>query len=469
VVPPNSVTIGGAGGVPTAGSPGERHLLAAIERAARAPHGWSALVLHLSRLTPPDPRPYHRRIARALMQDAAQRADGQLFALRNADLVLLTRDGDQPGAAVPPNLSNATGERLRRLYGREAGNTAAVVSEWRLPRDTAKLATYAAERLGEPEIATADETPAPPAELVDAVAAAIAGARPQDIIRRQAAVRLDPAGGGAGVTMRPCFRELTFSLDALEARLPASLRIEQDLALMLHLGRYLDQRMLQVLELDQGSASPLDITAQAGGARTGMALHLNLTLPGVLSEGFGLFAARCREIGTGLGVEVSLVEAAADPSAFSRAGGRLRDMGARLVLDGVSHLALVLTRPASLQADLLKLGWSPRMAALPSDEQGVLARAVAAADPARIVLHHAGSEAAVRWGLAHGIRLFQGRHVDQMLAVQRMLACPAANGCTLAQCVARAGATGLTGRAGCTNLPLLDAGMPAVLAAGTKP
>ncbi len=138
------------------------------------------------------------------------------------------------------------------------------------------------------------------------------------------------------------------------------------------------------------------------------------------------------------------------------------------MLDGVSHWALVLTRPARLQADLLKLGWSPRMAALPLEEQGILAHAVAEADPARIVLHHAGSEAALRWGLAHGIRLFQGRHVDQMLAVQRMLACPAASGCTLAQCVVRAGATGLTGRAGCTNLPLLDAGVPAMLAAGAK-
>ena len=74
----------------------------------------------------------------------------------------------------------------------------------------------------------------------------------------------------------------------------------------------------------------------------------------------------------------------------------------------------------------------------------------------------------MRWGLAQRLRMFQGRHVDQMLGVQRMLGCPDASACTLRQCVERASATGGAGRRSCTNLPLLDAGVPTatVLARG---
>jgi hypothetical protein len=66
----------------------ERMLLDALERALRAPRGKLAVALHLSRLRPP-PRPYHARIALALMQDTAQRTGGQVFTMRNTDLVLL--------------------------------------------------------------------------------------------------------------------------------------------------------------------------------------------------------------------------------------------------------------------------------------------------------------------------------------------------------------------------------------------
>ena len=363
------------------------------------------------------------------MQDAAERGEGQVFSLRNGDILLLSRDGAQPSAVVT--------DRLRRLFGREAGEAGGIVSEWRLPDGSPELLAYTAERLREPEVVTTKEAASPPAEIVDAVAIAIAGARPQDIIQRQAAVQLDPNGGEPAAAMRVSYRELTFSLDVLETRLPETMRPGQDPALLLHLGRYLDQRMLQILALERGSSAPLDI-----GANSTFALHLNLSLPGALSEALAALAAQCRAVGRPLGVEVSMLEAVADPSTFDRARVRLKELGVRLILDGVTHLALQLTRPAMLRADLLKLIWSPRILDMPKEELAALTRAVAESEPARIVLQRAETEAAVRWGLTNRIRLFQGRHVDQMLAVQRMLACPGAPACTLQQCVERARATG---------------------------
>jgi hypothetical protein len=77
-----------------------------------------------------------------------------------------------------------------------------------------------------------------------------------------------------------------------------------------------------------------------------------------------------------------------------------------------------------------------------------------------VVLHGADSEAAIGWGLAHGVTRFQGRYIDTMLAVERLRACASARHCTLDQCRERASATGASGRFGCRNLPLLDLGAP---------
>ena len=428
---------------------GERQLLSAIERLARAPRGWSVVALHLSRLPPPGPRPYHRRIARAMLQDAAQRGDGQMFTLRNADLVLLFCDDSPP--------STPLAEQLRAVFTVGGADPAAIVSDWKLPHAGAVLLAYTVERLGDAEAKVAEEPAAPPPGLVDMAVAAIGDAQPQDFIQRQIAVLLDPPGGAFGTGMRVAYHELTFSLDLLEGHTPAPQRLQRDPALLLHLGPSLDQRMLEVLQRSHGSGSPLDPAGMAA-----RALHLNLSLPGVLSDAFAAMAERCRTEGRALGVEISLVDATADPATFALAQKRLHQLGVRLVLDGVPHLALLLACPGALGADLLKLDWSPCMLELPAAAQAELARVVAEADPARIILHRADSEAAVRWGLAHRLRLFQGWHIDQMLAVQRMLGCSGAGACTLRQCVARAAATGGAGRMGCTNLALLDAGLPAI-------
>ena len=181
-----------------------------------------------------------------------------------------------------------------------------------------------------------------------------------------------------------------------------------------------------------------------------------LTLPAILSDKFARFAMLCRSFGAPVGVEVALVEACSDAAAFGRARRVLAESGLALVLDGVSHLALMLTRPCALRADLVKLDWSPRLAELATEERQQIAAALERIGAHRIILHRAETEAALRWGLAQGIRRFQGRYVDAMLAAGRTMACPRAAGCTLRQCIERAAATGPAGRAGCGAISLLD-------------
>ncbi len=428
--------------------------------------GRVALVLHLSRLTAPAPRPHHRRVARALMQDTAARHEGQLFQLGHGDLVLLCRDATVteahlvlPAARVadPAALPGI----LRRLLRIDTPPGLDLVSVWPLGAQGPKLLDYArAAVLRREGNMVMEEDFAGQTGAVDALGGVIGNGAITDLMQRQSAVVLahkDPDHPGGKSAIRPLYHEVTFSIAGLEGRVAPASSAASDPFLFRHLVARLDQRMLEALCLDAGRGGPLDITRPGPPA-----LHLNLTVPGILSADFSRLVAVGGSAPGRVGVEISLLEAVADTAAFARARARLVECGFAFVLDGVSYLSLLMTRPALLGADLIKLDWSPRIAELPEAERAAIDHALREIGLARVVLHRAETEAALRWGLAHGIRRFQGRHVDAMLGASRIMGCSFAEDCTLRQCIERASATSTLGRAGCRNSGLLDAGAPSV-------
>ncbi len=471
----------------------DRQLLDAAQRALRHPAGRMALVLHFSRMPPPAPRPHHRRIARALLMDTASRHDGQVFVRASGDLVLICRGAipaaspaASPGAAAyaltaaPPGIAaaqlrattadpQALPQILARLLRVDAADPLRIVSLWRLEQEGEQLLRYIAMPAPSSPNAGVEDEPVEQTGLVDVIGSLVTTSAISDLMQRQTAIIL-PAPGASHNALVPIYCEVTFSIAALEARITMAGHVATDPFLFRHLATRLDARMLQILGAALGRGGPLDAAEPmaasqppSGGpdsARRRTALHVNLTLPGILSQGYSQFVAASQRHGIRVGVEVSLIEAAADPASFARARARIAEAGHFLVLDGVSHLALLISRPGGWQPDLLKLDWSPRLPDLAGEDARQVDAAILEIDPDRIVLQRAETEAAVRWGLARGIRRFQGRHVDAMLGASRIVACPQAPGCTLRQCIERAAATGIAGRSGCGNHTLLNAAAP---------
>jgi hypothetical protein len=448
----------------------DRELHDAVLRAVRQPAGRVAVVLHLSRLAPPAPRPHHRRIARALLQDSAARHEGQVFALPSGDLVLLCRAGS-PSAARPVIADPlALPDILSRLLRVDAPDPGHVVSLWHLAQDAGKLIAYASARAAPtgPE-PVAEEDFAGQPSLVHAIGLVVNTAAIGDLMRLQTAIVLSGTGGGAPADgLLPLYREVTFSVSALQSRISAGGHVGADPFLFRYLATRFDQRMLDVLRAELGAGGPWDPLG-TGGMLPAPSLHVNLTLPGIASPAFARFAEACGRLGAQAAVEVSLIEATADPAGFARARATVAEAGLALVLDGVTHLALLISRPWTLLPDLLKLDWSPRLMDLPEAEAMQLDAALVEIGPHRVVLHRAETEAALRWGLARGIRRFQGRHVDAMLGASRIVGCTRGASCTLRQCIERAAATGAAGRVGCNNLPLLNAGAPSPLFPMARP
>ncbi|MGH7070972.1 MAG: hypothetical protein ACREFO_13315 [Acetobacteraceae bacterium] len=438
----------------------EQLLLDAAHRAVRASESRIAVVLHLARLAPPGPQPHHRRIARALLTEAAQRHDGQLFPLGNGDLVLLCRSAaththspDDPGA-LP--------DTLKRLFARESPDPGAMVSLWPLAEEADRLLTYARERTdtgalrspAEPPRAALPETLPPPALQKHALQV-LPPAVPELLQRRTAAL-ISRTDGVRPRAIQPLFRDISFSPAALEACYAPLDTGPADPWLCRHLTHRSDEQLLALLGAALPGTGPLGMA----GVPVGLAFHLSISPQVILRPRFDHFANLCRTIGVNVGIEVPLVAAVAAPTAFTAARTVLHRSGFQIVLGGISYQALRLIRPQALEVDLLKLDWTPKLARLAEADQRELAASLAAIGPERVVLRCADTEAALVWGLGQGIRRFLGHHVDAMLAARRMLACPAASACTLHQCAERAISATAPGRRFCRNLSLLDAGAP---------
>jgi hypothetical protein len=121
----------------------EDELWAATKEALRTPKGRIALVLRLSQLPPPLPRPHHRRIAYAILEEAAHRHQGRLFLLENGDALLLCRTasgGASSPGADPAELPHVLG----RLFRVDVTNPATLMTVWSLERSGDALLTYVA-------------------------------------------------------------------------------------------------------------------------------------------------------------------------------------------------------------------------------------------------------------------------------------------------------------------------------------
>lgn len=459
----------------------EALLTDALAREARAPQGRVAVVVRLALLPAPGPRPYHRRIARALLDDCAQRHGGHVFRLSGGTLVLLAtpRPGASPVGALSGGASADAGPLAlpallaRLLHAEEAGAPVAEAIDLAggLPRLHALIAADAAA----PEAPEADdprprnpfarrragEAPAPAARdaaaVPDTASLALSGGI-DPLLAYAAAVRLPHRGAPPTTPIRPAWRALRVVPALLAHRLDVA--ASPDPWLRLHLAQTLAAALVARLDAAWGDASPLDPTPRRGIPPLLLALP-----PAVVNgEAFVALARRLRDHAAPHGeppvIAIALAEASADPTGFANAAATLRAGGMRLMLDGVSHHALLLARPEALGADLIALSWSSSLPRLSAARQAELQEAIRRAGAGRVVLTGADGEAALRWGRAAGIQIFQGSHAEAMLAATRLMACGGASVCLLRGCQGRAAAATPAGRAGCRSPRLLDQVMP---------
>jgi hypothetical protein len=327
-----------------AAAPVEAPLQVALRQALRQGSGRVALAV-----TPA--AAHQRRVARALLQEGAQAAGGQVVEGPGGDLVLV---GAEAGRAV----------RLRQLLDRLLGGSATHL--WSLERDLPALRHYAAGEAGEagPDLAGLDAwlaaVPLPP------------------LLQRSLGRRAEGPG----------FLRIEIARAALQARLGG---LGADADLLRHAAQALAARLLRGIA-DPAQARALLGTPAPGGGPLHLPVPPAIMAPG--GEGHGGGPQRLMATLT--------VEELADPPALALKRAALAARGWGVELEGLDAALLPLLDAAALPADLLRLHWSE---ALTAPAAMLALRRIA---PARLVLSGVESPAARDWAGMLGITAQEG-------------------------------------------------------------
>lgn len=396
----------------------EKAFLDHVLRVSDSRGGRFAVLMHLSRLTSACQQPEQIRIAIGAFEDFVVSHDAQLFCLANNDIVVMVR-------GAPVEALERTITRLRYQFRDDPLSRAGEHDDKRLctwlflDRDYETLLALARRcndagearkqqaghrvRLAKP--GTPQRQPLTPGQL-DALEKAIAR---NDIT---AAIRTQPVCGmRKNLPPQPVFDERYVSIAALEEALMPQTSFAGDPWLFRRLTAALDGQMLR-------HVGALDVPERA--------ISLNLTVKTVLSPEFDrLEALLVPRMAGKLVIELQASDFFLDSSAFAQARDTLRERGHTLCLDGATHRTLPFMDHHQLGVDLIKLHWSddmPRLTRPDGDDCGAgqrLLDAVARIGPARLILCHCDGPVSIDVGQALGIALFQGRHIDYLLAMQK--------------------------------------------------
>jgi hypothetical protein len=325
-------------------------LLPAVQRTIPGPPGRVALrLLPEGRLAGPPP---HRRLVRALLQDAAEAGGGTVIDTTTGEMLLL---GTMAGAA----------QRVLAVLAALAPE-APPPRLWSLPGDAAPLLAWAATA------GIASPAPAgPPASAGLAALDARMDALPADrVLCHRGLVQPGAAVPGRG-------RRLRLSRGALMAELGP---LAADSAVLAHAADRLAGRLLPALAVWARDLPGWRLLPMA---------HRSLPPPAVVPGLFGVLP----------------LAATADPALTERRRA-MAGRGWGLALEGMDAAALALVRPAGLPADLVLLRWSPAL------EDGASLAALRDMPPERLMLTGCDGPAALAWAARRGVAAATGPAVE---------------------------------------------------------
>ena len=365
-----------------AGGGEEAMLVERLRKIADDPKDQFAAHLHLSRLRAGNRQPRFLDIAKRAFDQLTINTQSTLFALGNCDLVLICNK-------VPVEQTDEPIDKVRGLFREDPlMQTAEGDMEDRFVTwyDLSSKDDYdhfyaAAEQLLAGSIAAARR-----AEAVQG--AAVKGApvtsvnlgeierklktvRISDLIREQPAIQI-ASGGKAGML----FRENYVAMTDLRDRIAPGVNLFSSPWLFQYLTEVIDRKLLALL------AQRETLTAKH-------AVSVNMNVSTVLGRDFQEFHQKIGAQASRVVIEMQVIDIFADMNAYAFARDGLQKRGYRVLVDGITPLALYFFDPGLLKADFFKITWGPEFA---SDTRVQLAAAGAVlAAPARIKSSWPGS------------------------------------------------------------------------------
>ena len=417
----------------------ESVLVETAERVGRIRDGRVAVHIHLSLLQAQNRDDVHVRIAVRLYETMVDAYHGQMFVLANADIMLLCKD------ARIADLDAAV-YKLRALFSKDpltyssGGEDDRFASYFDLESEYDEFLALC-KQLNEAAKKRAKENRAkPPIKDMDAVSfgsviSRIAQTDIASVVRRQPCVYINDKRIAQVV-----FQEFYMSIADLQKALAPDINILANRWLFQHLSQALDVSVMNALRKADFKVPPV-------------AYSLNLNMSSTETPQFRDFVHAAKGK-SGIYVEFQLPDILNNMEQFFRIRDELRAKQISTVLDGMNSLMLQFIDAELYDTDFVKVNWSNDIV---TDIQTVeLQQALGPVGFDRVILSRCDNEDAIAWGLDHGIRLYQGRFLDSMVAAVTMSKCPKAAACTFSQCTQRHGVISGRPRTECGDNEKLD-------------
>ncbi|WP_173976415.1 hypothetical protein [Magnetospirillum sp. LM-5] len=428
------------GGKPQEIVTSESLLFDAAERVGRIREGRQALHLHLSQLLPQNREDAKIRIAFRMFESMVDMFRGQMFLLTNNDIVLICKDARLADLDAIVYKLRALFSKDPLTYSESEDGEDRFVTFYDLETEYDTFFSVCADLVNLAKKRVADQRTAPPVQPLDSrnlaqVLERIGATDIGGVVRRQPCIRFVDK-----TKAEVAFQEFYMSIGDLQKVLAPDVNILANRWLFQHLSQVLDLRVLSVLQ-------------DAGFRKTPAAFSVNLNVSTVETPVFQQFE-RAVHGKAGIYVEFQLMDIFNNLDQFFRVRDRLRRAGHKTVLDGMSPITLQFMDAELYDVDFVKVAWSGDMAddVVTSDIQ----RSLGPVGMDHVILSRCDTEASIEWGLQQGIRHFQGRFLDTMVAAITMAQCDKASACTLQQCNSRHAVISGRPRVECGNNDMLD-------------
>ncbi len=392
----------------------ENLLLDYIHRLEQHKEGRTLAHLRLSALRPFNRREHHVRAAAEYFEPFVSTLDGQLFVLKNADIffifkkeilphvetvvqqirylfsddpLVLEEDESEISFANWYNVESQFDEVLnlvQNLISTPADHQRSFTNQM----DT-RSALKAKQEKGEPL------TP----EVLGRVENALARTDLSSMVRRQYVCSLTRRR-----VPEPAFSELFISIADLRETLLPGVNLMANRWLFQHLTETLDRRMLSMLSKTDSLTISGDIS-------------FNLNVGTLLSQEFQAYDDNIMANRRGgMIIELQNVDIFSNLGAYLFAREFVQTKGYRVCIDGLSYQALAVIDRERLGADFVKLVWNPEMVDGGEGMHDHIRTMVRFAGEDRVVLCRVDNREAVDFGQSVGITLFQGRHIENLIA-----------------------------------------------------
>ncbi|MEK9672169.1 MAG: hypothetical protein VW268_06650 [Rhodospirillaceae bacterium] len=392
----------------------ENLLLDYVRRLEDHRDGRGAVHVHLSQLRPFNRREQHIRAATSSFDPLVSSMDGQLFALRNADLMFIFKSDAKPQVETivqkvrflfsdDPLIVEAKshGRPLATWYDAETAYDDILLLSQGLADEEEERQTKVRSHMDARSSLKAKQKQGEPLtpDVLARVEVALGRTDLSNFVRRQFVCRVD-----SKLVPAQEFSELFISINDLRETLMPGVNLTSNRWLFHHLTETLDKRMLSMLLKNDAVSISGEIS-------------FNANVKTLLSDEFQSFDSNISASRRGaMVIELQKEDIFSDLPAFLIAREFVQERGYRVLLDGLTMQTLAMIDREKLGCDLAKLIWAPALADAGEDMRVRLEGIAAQGGGGRIIMCRCDTREAVEYGRSVGINRFQGRFVETLIA-----------------------------------------------------